>query len=116
MSEGAKLLPDFFLDTEDPEALRDQMEKQGAKPAFGGGNKTATASSGPEKTFQIIQSLLNEELVKSINGIFQFNLSGMFVEIAISMIQSYSVFESLKFNIVNKEANFFIFSKNWLPC
>lgn len=73
---GAKLLPDFFLDTEDPEALRDQMEKEGAKPAFGGGNKTAMASSGPAKTFKIIQSLLNEELVKSINGVFQFNLSG----------------------------------------
>lgn len=72
---GSKLLPDFFLDTEDPQALRDQMEQQGAKPAFGDGSKTEV-SGGPAKTFQQIQALLNEELVKSIGGIFQFNLSG----------------------------------------
>lgn len=92
MSEGAKLLPDFFLDTEDPEALRDQMEKEGAKPAFGGGNKTATGSSGPAKTFQLIQSLLSEELVKSVNGVFQFNLSGMFYQ-SRNIHDTYSVFD-----------------------
>lgn len=71
---GGKLLPDFFLE-EDPEALRSQMVEEGATPAFSGGSKTA-ASSGPAKTFQQIKGLLSEDLVKSIGGVFQFNLSG----------------------------------------
>ena len=74
---GAKLLPDFFLD-EDPNALRDQLEEEGGKPAFGGESK-ASVASGPAKTFQQIQALLSEDLVKSIGGIFQFNLSGGFI-------------------------------------
>ena len=74
---GAKLLPDFFLD-EDPNALRDQLEEEGGKPAFGGGSK-ASVARGPAKTFQQIQALLSEDLVKSIGGIFQFNLSGGFI-------------------------------------
>ena len=52
------------------------MEQEGATPAFGGGSKT-TGSSGPTKTFQQIKALMSEDLVKSIGGIFQFNLSGM---------------------------------------
>ena len=69
------MLPDFFLE-EDPDALRSQMVEEGATPAFSGGSKTG-ASSGPAKTFQQIKSMLSEDLVKSIGGIFQFNLSGM---------------------------------------
>ncbi|ESP05632.1 hypothetical protein LOTGIDRAFT_205585 [Lottia gigantea] len=72
---GSTLLPDFFLDSEDPEALHKQMVDQGAKPAF---KPSASSSSGdgPAKTFQQVKSLLSEDLVKSINGTFQFNLSG----------------------------------------
>ena len=52
------------------------MVEEGATPAFSGGSKTAS-SSGPAKTFDQIKSLLSEDLVKSIGGVFQFNLSGM---------------------------------------
>ena len=51
------------------------MEEQGGKPAFGGDSK-GSVTSGPAKTFQQIKALLSEELVKSIGGVFQFNLSG----------------------------------------
>lgn len=72
---GSKLLPDFFLDG-DPNKLRDQMTEEGATPVFGGYSKSSTAGEGPAKTFDTVQSLLNEELVSSIGGVFQFNLTG----------------------------------------
>lgn len=74
---GNTLLPDFFLD-EDPEALRQQIEEQGGKPAFGGSKKaTSPAASGETAViFQKIGGLLNPELVSSMKGIFQFQLTG----------------------------------------
>ena len=74
---GSTLLPDFFLDGEDPHQIRQQMEEKGAKPAFGGGSKTA--ASGPAQTFSAIEGLLSEDLVSSMNGVFQFNLTGILV-------------------------------------
>ena len=74
---GSTLLPDFFLDGEDPQQIRQQMEEKGAKPAFGGGSKTA--ASGPAQTFSAIEGLLSEDLVSSMNGVFQFNLTGILV-------------------------------------
>ena len=72
-SPGSKLLPDFFLDTEDPHLLRQQMAEEGATPAFGG---SSSSSGGPAATFQTLKTILNEDLVKSTGGVFQFNLSG----------------------------------------
>ena len=68
------MLPDFFLD-ESPEELRDQMVKEGAKPAFGVGAKSSSGD-GPAKTFEAIKSMLSEELCKSVGGTFQFKLTG----------------------------------------
>ncbi|XP_033738569.1 hydroxysteroid dehydrogenase-like protein 2 [Pecten maximus] len=69
--KGSKLLPDFFLDV-DANTLREQMSEGGATPAFGG----TAGGAGPAKTFEAIQSMLSEDLVGSVGGVFQFNLSG----------------------------------------
>jgi len=81
--KDAKLLPDFFLDGEDPDKLIQQMEEQGANLRFkkgesGGAVDTAAApaagAGGPAATFQKIQSMLTEDLAKSIGGSFLFDL------------------------------------------
>ncbi|XP_013396626.1 hydroxysteroid dehydrogenase-like protein 2 [Lingula anatina] len=60
---GNVLLPDFFLDV-DPKQLQDQLDD--GKPS----------ASGPQKIFQAIEKMLDEEMVKSVGGVFQFNLQG----------------------------------------
>lgn len=72
---GHPLLPDFFLD-EAPESLAAQMEQHGATPAFKPPS-SSSASSGPiETTFDLIRAVINEDVVKSTQGIYQFDLSG----------------------------------------
>ncbi|XP_061182183.1 hydroxysteroid dehydrogenase-like protein 2 [Saccostrea echinata] len=71
---GSTLLPDFFLDGEDPNEIQKQLEEKGGKAAFVGGSPSS--GSGPEQTFSAIQPLLGEDLVSSMNGVFQFNLTG----------------------------------------
>ncbi|XP_055955912.1 hydroxysteroid dehydrogenase-like protein 2 [Patella vulgata] len=70
---GSTLLPDFFLDSVDPNALHKQMTKEGAKPVF---NISTDDSNSPAQTFKQIQSLLSPELVQSTKGIYQFKLTG----------------------------------------
>ncbi|XP_059214069.1 hydroxysteroid dehydrogenase-like protein 2 [Centropristis striata] len=75
---GNPLLPDFFLDAE-PEELVDHMEKHGATPAFklpSSASATATSSGPIESTFDVIRAVINEDVVKSTQGIYQFDLSG----------------------------------------
>ncbi|XP_062268981.1 hydroxysteroid dehydrogenase-like protein 2 [Platichthys flesus] len=73
---GHPLLPDFFLD-EAPEVLAQQMEQHGATPAFKSSSSTPPPSSGPiESTFDVIKGVINDDLVKSTQGIYQFDLSG----------------------------------------
>ncbi|XP_034534224.1 hydroxysteroid dehydrogenase-like protein 2 [Notolabrus celidotus] len=75
---GHPLLPDFFLD-EEPESLVQQMEHHGATPAFKPPQSSSAAppSSGPiESTFNVIRAVINEDVVKSTKGIYQFDLSG----------------------------------------
>lgn len=75
---GHPLLPDFFLD-ESPEDLVQIMEEHGATPAFKPPSSQAPPSSpsGPiETTFDIIRSVINEDVVKSTNGLYRFDLSG----------------------------------------
>lgn len=73
---GHPLLPDFFLD-EAPEALAKQMESHGATPAFKSSSSAAPAASGPiASTFDVIRGVINDDLVKSTQGIYQFDLSG----------------------------------------
>lgn len=73
---GHPLLPDFFLD----EALEtlSQMEEHGNAPAFKSSSEAPPpASSGPiESTFDVIRSVINEDVVKSTNGLYRFDLSG----------------------------------------
>ncbi|KAM6902014.1 hydroxysteroid dehydrogenase-like protein 2 [Lycodopsis pacificus] len=77
---GHPLLPDFFLD-EAPESLVGQMEQHGATPAFKPPSSSSSArpssSGGPiEGTFTAIRGVLSEDVVKSTQGIYQFDLSG----------------------------------------
>ncbi|XP_069023796.1 hydroxysteroid dehydrogenase-like protein 2 [Embiotoca jacksoni] len=75
---GHPLLPDFFLD-ETPEELAQQMEQHGATPAFKPppASSSTPPSSGPiEDTFHLIRSVLSDDVVKSTQGIYQFDLSG----------------------------------------
>uniref|UniRef100_A0AAQ5YGA2 Hydroxysteroid dehydrogenase-like protein 2 n=1 Tax=Amphiprion ocellaris TaxID=80972 RepID=A0AAQ5YGA2_AMPOC len=74
---GHPLLPDFFLD-EAPELLAQQMEQHGATPAFKPPSSSATpASGGPiESTFDTIKGVINEDVVKATQAIYQFDLSG----------------------------------------
>ncbi|KAL6096377.1 hsdl2 [Pungitius sinensis] len=71
---GHPLLPDFFLD-EAPENLVEQMEQHGATPAFK--PPPSSSSGGPiESTFNAIRGVINEDVVKLTQGIYQFDLSG----------------------------------------
>jgi len=75
---GHPLLPDFFLD-EAPEMLVQQMEQHGATAAFKSTSSASAtpSSSGPvESTFDIIRGVINEDVVNSTKGIYQFDLSG----------------------------------------
>lgn len=74
---GHPLLPDFFLD-EAPESLVETMEQHGATPAFKPPSSSATPTSGGpvESTFDVIKGAINEDIVKSTQGIYQFDLSG----------------------------------------
>ncbi|XP_006782215.1 hydroxysteroid dehydrogenase-like protein 2 [Neolamprologus brichardi] len=75
---GHPLLPDFFLD-ETPESLVEKMEQHGATPAFkppSSSSATPTSGGPVETTFDVIKGVINEDVVKSIQGIYQFDLSG----------------------------------------
>ncbi|XP_072514341.1 hydroxysteroid dehydrogenase-like protein 2 [Salminus brasiliensis] len=77
VAPGHPLLPDFFLDAE-PDKLQRFMEDHGASPAFKGG-KTSTdaAPSGPiADTFNLVRRILSPDLVKTTQGVYQFDLSG----------------------------------------
>lgn len=68
-----ELLPDFFLDEfeENQDVMRqlkaNKVKSDGAAPA--GGDQVSGV-------FQKIQGLISDELVKSVDGVFQFKLSG----------------------------------------
>lgn len=75
---GHPLLPDFFLD-ETPENLAQQMEQHGATPAFKpppSAEVPPTSGSPIENTFDVIRGVVNEDVVKSTQGVYQFDLSG----------------------------------------
>lgn len=76
VSPGHPLLPDFFLD-ETPEEVTSKMEKHGGSAAFKEGKSVASAPKGSvEETFTLIGKSINEEAVKSVQGIYQFVLAG----------------------------------------
>ncbi|CAI5666104.1 unnamed protein product [Oreochromis niloticus] len=74
---GHPLLPDFFLD-ETPESLVEKMEQHGATPAFkppSSSSATPTSGGPVESTFDVIRGVINEDVVKSTQGVYQFDLS-----------------------------------------
>ncbi|KAG8454985.1 hypothetical protein GDO86_001272 [Hymenochirus boettgeri] len=75
VSPGHPLLPDFFLD-ESPDALASAMEEHGATAAFKVGKAQAKITSPVGETFKVIEGSINEEAVKSTQGIYQFVLFG----------------------------------------
>ncbi|TWW66547.1 Hydroxysteroid dehydrogenase-like protein 2 [Takifugu flavidus] len=80
VQKGHPLLPDFFLD-EAPDYLVEKMEEHGATPAFKPPSSSSSAppsAGGPiESTFEVIKGVINEDVVKSTQGIYQFDLSGI---------------------------------------
>lgn len=71
-STGSKLIPDFFLDVEDSSAqeMIDVHKKSTESAAQG------SPGEGVAGLFETIKGLCNEELVKSVNGVFEFHLEG----------------------------------------
>ncbi|XP_054613567.1 hydroxysteroid dehydrogenase-like protein 2 [Dunckerocampus dactyliophorus] len=74
---GHPLLPDFFLD-EAPDVLVQQMEQHGATLTFKAPSSSAAPPSGEpiENTFEVIRGVLSEDVVKSTQAVYQFDLSG----------------------------------------
>lgn len=62
-------MPDFFLDVEDFAAEKEE-------PSTKQQSQSITGSGETVKTFQSIEKMLTEDLVKSMGGVFIFNLTG----------------------------------------
>lgn len=71
--DNPNLLPDFFLEEEDPQSIKEQMAAGGATPAFGGTVPTS-GNADLDKTFQALSGMISEDLVKKIGGVFSFDL------------------------------------------
>ncbi|XP_015674692.1 hydroxysteroid dehydrogenase-like protein 2 isoform X2 [Protobothrops mucrosquamatus] len=99
---GYPLIPDFFLDV-DSDTIAMKMETQGASPTFKEEKKPdivknevpdKTKAEGPDRdkphvhfaaekpagpvaeTFKLIKVMINEDIVKTTQGVYQFELSG----------------------------------------
>ncbi|CAI9610277.1 unnamed protein product [Staurois parvus] len=78
VSPGHPLLPDFFLD-ESPDVVTSKLEGLGniVSSAFKRGEKASSKVQSPvEDTFKAIGKSMNEDAVKSVQGVYQFILSG----------------------------------------
>ncbi|XP_070563770.1 hydroxysteroid dehydrogenase-like protein 2 [Ptychodera flava] len=73
---GHPLLPDFFVEGETPEGILEQAQQTGATSTSETQSETVAADTETSKTFAKVQGLLNEELVKSVGGVFLFDLKG----------------------------------------
>ena len=84
---GNALSPDFFIDVNDVQKLKTQQASALSGQAFVGESKLTTtkttqAAQGSEslspvgQTFSNIQSRLNGDIVKSVGGVFAFDLKG----------------------------------------
>ncbi|XP_030323569.1 hydroxysteroid dehydrogenase-like protein 2 [Calypte anna] len=83
IAPGHPLMPDFFLDAEtDATAMQHgasqaSKEEEKLSEEAAGAKDHADKAQGPvAETFRVIQGSLNEEFVKSTQGVFQFELSG----------------------------------------
>jgi len=78
---SVKLMPDFFLEEITPEDVVQHIVESGGTPAFTRSSAPAAAAStaaaadpGVQATFTAIQAAINPEVMKSVNGIIQFDL------------------------------------------
>lgn len=69
--QGNTLLPDFFLDEANPEKILKDHHNMAKLEAIAG-----SSTGNVAKVFETIKSLCDEELVKTINGIFEFDIHG----------------------------------------
>ena len=77
ITSGVTLLPDFFLDGETPESIKDMMDNQSTQNSSSGKRKhISTGNTDLDNTFNHIQSNMGPDLVKTINGVFQFDFKG----------------------------------------
>ncbi|XP_078656348.1 hydroxysteroid dehydrogenase-like protein 2 isoform X1 [Branchiostoma floridae x Branchiostoma belcheri] len=67
---GHPLMPDFFLDI-----TAEELNKDLPQAAAAGGASQA-AAGGPAQTFEVINSLVSEDILSTVKGVFQFNLTG----------------------------------------
>lgn len=72
---GSTLLPDFFLEDEEESKIQEVVKSAGSS-AKAKDSDAPIASGKAAATFRTIESLLSEDLVKSIGGIFQFDIKG----------------------------------------
>ncbi|XP_071953061.1 hydroxysteroid dehydrogenase-like protein 2 [Antedon mediterranea] len=72
---GHTLLPDFFLEEAgSPEDMKDQLEKHGSQPAFGGGKASSPSAAEAIKLMDTLKSIMSEEHVKKMGAAIQFEL------------------------------------------
>ncbi|XP_037654168.1 hydroxysteroid dehydrogenase-like protein 2 [Choloepus didactylus] len=75
---GQPLIPDFFLD-ELPEIVAKKMESHSDVPAFKEEKQQPqrkSSSGAVEETFRIVKESLSDDVVKTTQAIYQFELSG----------------------------------------
>ena len=78
-------MPDFFIETDaDVDSFADQIEQHGGKAAFKDGKHQSAVPQGGntgtlvETTFDNVKKVLSADLVKSVNGVYAFDLKGNF--------------------------------------
>ncbi|CAH1244161.1 HSDL2 [Branchiostoma lanceolatum] len=69
---GHPLMPDFFLDI-----TAEELNKNLKIPQAAAGGASQAAAGGPAQTFEVINSLVSEDILSSVKGVFQFNLTGV---------------------------------------
>ena len=100
---GSKLLPDFFLDVEDSTA----QEMIGAHKKSTESAVQGSPGGGVAGLFDTIKSLCNEELVKSVNGVFEFHLEGKepgvwYLDLKNNAGKHHSLTPGLRHNVIYK--------------
>jgi len=69
---NVKLLPDFFLDSGNPDDINNLKVKSTPKTSSNR-KHISTGNTDLDRTFEQIQANMSEALVKSVNGVFQFD-------------------------------------------
>ncbi|CAD5114323.1 DgyrCDS3461 [Dimorphilus gyrociliatus] len=73
--KDAKLLVDFFLD-DFGTALSNESEAPVSQSSEPASSSSGGANSEVGKTFEVVKSLLNDDLVSKVQGVYQFDIKG----------------------------------------